>query len=140
MFAIGGRVFTGLKQVSFSRGSFIPDCGVRLNSMRLLALSFRRTATSKKPTDEEEKNEPIKFSTSKASYKTWKVDQSMGSKYGQPLFKVLTVSLLSLSLILWCVLREETVIDGKLETRLYEHVPGLLSDQQIKEVDSKRSN
>ncbi|KAG7506258.1 hypothetical protein JOB18_000480 [Solea senegalensis] len=138
MFAIGGRVFTGLTQVSFSRGSFIPDCGVRLNSVRLLALSFRRAATSKQPTDEEEKNEPVKFSTSKAG--TWKVDQSMGSKYGQPLFKVLTVSLLSLSFISWCVLREKTAIDGKLETQLYEHVPGLLSDQQTKEVNSKRSN
>uniref|UniRef100_A0A8C7HFU4 Uncharacterized protein n=1 Tax=Oncorhynchus kisutch TaxID=8019 RepID=A0A8C7HFU4_ONCKI len=71
-----------------------------------------RPLPSKKPADEddEEFSQPIKFSSSKASHKTWNVDQSLGSKYQRPWWKVLPISLLGVSFLLWCALRGETFI------------------------------
>ncbi|XP_070783636.1 ubiquinol-cytochrome c reductase complex assembly factor 4 isoform X2 [Enoplosus armatus] len=125
-----GRVFTGLTRVAFSRGIFIRNTTstVRLNSVRPLALSSQRLAA---PTDDKEvNNEPIKFSTSKASHRTWKVDRSMGSQFERPWWKVLPISLFCTSFLLWCALRNETAVDTHLEKELYEHLPGLLSDQE----------
>ena len=113
--------------------------------MRSIALSSQRPARSKTPTDDDEevKNEPIKFSTSKASHRTWKVDRSMGSQYERPWWKVLPISLVLTGFLLWCVLREETDIDAQLEKQLYEHLPGLLSDEEEEEdeeqVDKSKS-
>ncbi|XP_071318655.1 ubiquinol-cytochrome c reductase complex assembly factor 4 isoform X2 [Trachinotus anak] len=134
MSATAGRVFTGLTRVSFSRGILIHTSTLRLNSVRSLALSSQRTARSKKPTDGEEvNNEPIKFSTSKASHKSWKVDRTMGGQFQRPMWKVLPISLFATGFLLWCILREEADIDTQLEKKLYEHLPGLLSEEEEEE-------
>ncbi|XP_045929343.1 protein CCSMST1 [Micropterus dolomieu] len=131
MSPVAGRVFTGLRRVASSRGIFIHDATSTvssLNSMRPLALSSQRSAKS---TDDSEEvnNEPIKFSTSKASHRTWKVERSLGSQFERPWWKVLPISLLASGFLLWCALRNETDIDAKLNKGLYEHLPGLLSDE-----------
>ncbi|KAM9554724.1 ubiquinol-cytochrome c reductase complex assembly factor 4 [Guaruba guarouba] len=58
---------------------------------------------------------PILFSTSKASPRVWSVSQSMGSDHERPWVKVLPLSLLCTGLLLWCVFREPTEIDERLE-------------------------
>ncbi|XP_030255280.1 ubiquinol-cytochrome c reductase complex assembly factor 4 isoform X2 [Sparus aurata] len=129
MSTTAGRVFTGLTRSALSRGIFNHHgtSTVRLNSVRSLAVSLQRTAKS--ADDEEEvKSEPIKFSTSKASHKSWRVEGSMGSQYQRPWWKVLPVSLFGMIFLLWCALRKESDIDSKLEENLYERLPGLLSD------------
>ncbi|XP_054036438.1 ubiquinol-cytochrome-c reductase complex assembly factor 4 [Dryobates pubescens] len=55
------------------------------------------------------------FSVSKASPQVWRVSQSMGSDHGKSWTKVLPLSLLSTGLLLWCVFREETEVDNRLE-------------------------
>ncbi|XP_010290799.1 PREDICTED: protein CCSMST1, partial [Phaethon lepturus] len=57
----------------------------------------------------------IPFSASKASPRVWSVSRSMGSDHERPWGKVLPVSLLGAGLLLWCVLREKTEIDERLE-------------------------
>ncbi|XP_049418965.1 protein CCSMST1 isoform X1 [Epinephelus fuscoguttatus] len=136
-----GRVFSGLTRVAFSRGTFVynvsPTVG-RLNGVRSLALSSQRSAKSKDG-DEEVNNEPIKFSTSKASHRTWKVDRAMGKQFEQPWWKVLPISLIFSGFILWCALRSQTDIDSQLEKQLYEHLPSLLLEEQEEEVRNKSS-
>ncbi|XP_022599219.1 protein CCSMST1 isoform X2 [Seriola dumerili] len=134
MSTTAGRVFSGLTRLS--RGISIHNSNVRLNSVRSLALSSRRPARSQRPTDEVN-NEPIKFSTSKASHRTWKVDHSMGSQFERPWWKVLPVSLVAIGFLLWCVLREETDIDSELQKQLYEHLPGLLSEETEEQAQNK---
>ncbi|XP_023267000.1 protein CCSMST1 isoform X2 [Seriola lalandi dorsalis] len=137
MSTTAGRVFSGLTRLS--RGISIHNSNVRLNSVRSLALSSQRPASSKRPTDEEVNNEPIKFSTSKASHRTWKVDNSMGSQFERPWWKVLPVSLVAIGFLLWCVMREETDIDSELQKQLYEHLPGLLSEETEEEAQNKET-
>uniref|UniRef100_A0A4W5KFP2 Uncharacterized protein n=1 Tax=Hucho hucho TaxID=62062 RepID=A0A4W5KFP2_9TELE len=96
---------------------------LRFNHARTLSLTSQRLAKSKTD-DGEELSHPIKFTTSKASHKTWNVDQSLGSKYQRPWWKVLPISLFGVSFLLWCALRGETDIDEQLEKNLYEHLPG----------------
>lgn len=93
---------------------------------------------SKPPTDEETvKEEPINFSTSKASHRTWKVKDSMGSQYERPWWAVAPVMLLGSALLLWCFLREETDVDAQLNKQLYERLPGLFSDEEEEQVGKK---
>ncbi|KAM6898972.1 ubiquinol-cytochrome c reductase complex assembly factor 4 [Lycodopsis pacificus] len=130
-----GRVFAGLMRASFSRGIFVrnaPPTAGRVNSVRHLARSSQTYAKSKDG-DEEVNNEPLKFSTSKASHRTWKVDRSMGSQFARPWWKVLPVSLFLIGFLLWCALRRETDIDLMLKKELYERLPGLLSDEEEEE-------
>lgn len=87
-------------------------------------------------------SQPIKFSTSKASQKNWSVRRSLGSNYQRPLWKVLPVSVIGMGFLLWCFFRGQSGIDEKLEKNLYEHLPGLLSDEEEEEeekVESKSS-
>lgn len=81
--------------------------------------------------------EPIKFSTSKASHRTWKVDRSLGSQFRRPWWKVFPISVVAIGFLLWCALRGETDIDTQLEKDLYEHLPGLLSDEEEQQVENK---
>ncbi|KAK9530546.1 hypothetical protein VZT92_012042 [Zoarces viviparus] len=133
-----GRVFAGLMRASFSRGIFVrnapPTAGV--DSVRHLARSSQTYAESKDGGDEVN-NKPLKFSTSKASHRTWKVDRSMGSQFERPWWKVLPVSLFLIGFLLWCALRGETDIDVQLKKHLYERLPGLLSDEVEEEEDDK---
>ncbi|XP_010000880.1 PREDICTED: protein CCSMST1 [Chaetura pelagica] len=57
----------------------------------------------------------IPFSGSKASPRVWSVGRSMGSDHERPWAKVLPLSLLCVGLLLWCVLREKTELDERLE-------------------------
>ncbi|XP_059682497.1 ubiquinol-cytochrome-c reductase complex assembly factor 4 [Gavia stellata] len=57
----------------------------------------------------------IPFSASKASPRVWSVSRSMGSDHERPWGTVLPLSLLCTGLLLWCVFREKTEIDERLE-------------------------
>ncbi|XP_072337330.1 ubiquinol-cytochrome c reductase complex assembly factor 4 isoform X1 [Scyliorhinus torazame] len=65
----------------------------------------------------------IKFSTSKASYRVWTVDKSLGSNYQKPWWKVLPLSLAGIAFLIWCFLRKETEIDSTLDQTLLDHLP-----------------
>lgn len=93
-------------------------CVLRVTSIRLLTLSSRPSAKS--TDDSTVKDEPIKFSTSKASHKIWKVDSSLGSQFERPWWKVLPVSLFCIGIILWCALRGETEVDRNLHKNIFE--------------------
>ncbi|XP_078135584.1 ubiquinol-cytochrome c reductase complex assembly factor 4 isoform X2 [Sander vitreus] len=142
MSTTAGRVFTNLTRVAFRRGILIHKANVtptvRLNGVRFLTLSSQRLAESRDG-DKAVNNEPIKFSTSKASHRTWKVDRSMGSQFQRPWWKVLPISLIFTSFLVWCALRGETNIDVQLERELYEQLPGLLSDEQPEQAQNKSS-
>lgn len=103
--------------------------------MRSLAQSSQRSAESTDD-DKEVNNEPIKFSTSKASHRTWKVDRSLGSQYERPWWKVLPISLIATAFLLWCILRKETDIDVQLEKDLYQQLPGLLDTEEEQDKSS----
>uniref|UniRef100_A0A8C0V685 Uncharacterized protein n=1 Tax=Cyanistes caeruleus TaxID=156563 RepID=A0A8C0V685_CYACU len=60
----------------------------------------------------------IHFFSSKASPRLWSVSRSMGSNHNRPLVKVLPLSVLGTGLLLWCVFREKTEIDKRLEAVL----------------------
>ncbi|XP_015230630.1 PREDICTED: protein CCSMST1 [Cyprinodon variegatus] len=122
-----GRVVSGLSRRILSSGPLMKNAPATVGA-RFLALSSQARS---KPSEEDEvvKSEPIKFSTSKASHRTWKVDRSMGSQYERPWWKVVPISLGLTAFLLWCALREETDVDAQLEKRLYEHLPSLVSDE-----------
>uniref|UniRef100_A0A8C6UJG8 Uncharacterized protein n=1 Tax=Neogobius melanostomus TaxID=47308 RepID=A0A8C6UJG8_9GOBI len=82
-------------------------------------------AVSKKP--DEQTSEPIKFSTSKASHRTWKVDRSMGSQFERPWQKVLPISLIFTAFLIWCALRGSD--DEHLDKPLHESLPSLRPDE-----------
>ncbi|KAL6095187.1 uqcc4 [Pungitius sinensis] len=125
-----GRVFAGLMRASLGRAVLVHRTAPisRVNCERLLSLSSQTSAESKDG-DKEANNEPMKFSTSKASHRTWKVERSMGSQYERPWWKVLPISLVLGGFLLWCALRTQTDIDAELEKHLFERLPGLLSDE-----------
>ncbi|MBN3306389.1 CSMT1 protein, partial [Amia calva] len=78
---------------------------------------------------------PIPFSTSKASHKTWTVDRSFGSEYQRPWWKVLPISAICITFLLWCIFRKESDIDAQLDRKLYEHLPELLPESERNEPD-----
>uniref|UniRef100_UPI003AB0913C ubiquinol-cytochrome c reductase complex assembly factor 4 n=1 Tax=Centroberyx gerrardi TaxID=166262 RepID=UPI003AB0913C len=136
------RVFGSLSRFALNRGILIHGTtSLRLNQVRSVSLTIQRSTRSSKPEEDEEVNsEPIKFSTSKASHRTWRVDRSMGSQFERPWWKVLPISLFGISFLLWCALRGETDIDAQLEKQLYEHLPGLLSDEEEEEQVQNKSS
>ncbi|KAM7370946.1 hypothetical protein PAMP_010454 [Pampus punctatissimus] len=138
MYVTSGRLFTGLTRAAVSRGIFLNDVTTtaRLNSVRSLTLSCQKPATSERRSHTEEvNNEPITFSTSKASHRMWKVKRSMGSQFKRRGRNVLPISLLGTIFLLWCVLRGETDTDGRLEKMLDHHLPGLFSDEDEEEEE-----
>ncbi|XP_047666785.1 protein CCSMST1 isoform X2 [Tachysurus fulvidraco] len=100
-------------------------------------LSTKPLQTPGSSDGEEVPTQPVKFSTSKASHKTWKVERSMGSRLQRPWWQVLPLSILTVGFLLWCVFRKESDIDRTLEKRLYEHLPGLLSNIDETEDDEE---
>ncbi|XP_029933818.1 ubiquinol-cytochrome c reductase complex assembly factor 4 [Myripristis murdjan] len=135
-----GRVLVSLARFSLNRGVSAHHATTtpRLNHARSLAVASQRWARSKEE-DEEVNSEPIKFTTSKASHRSWRVDRSMGSQFQRPLRKVLPISLLGIGFLLWCAFRGETDIDAQLEKHLYENFPGLLSDEEPEQTTNKPS-
>nr|XP_009665619.1 PREDICTED: protein CCSMST1 [Struthio camelus australis] len=76
---------------------------------------------------------PVPFSASRASPRVWSVSRSMGSDHERPWGKVLPLSLLCAGLLLWCVFRDKTEIDERLEA--------VFSDQIVDPVDvTQKSN
>ncbi|XP_019749343.1 ubiquinol-cytochrome c reductase complex assembly factor 4 isoform X2 [Hippocampus comes] len=128
------HVFTVLKSRTFSRGTsmLIRHTNASM-SVRPLTVSHHLLAKPNKPEQdlqEETATEPIRFSTSKASHRTWKVERSMGSQHQRPWWKVVPLSVIAVAFLLWCALREESDIDERLDKELYQHLPGLLSNQE----------
>lgn len=82
--------------------------------------------------------QPIKFSTSKASHRTWKVESSMGSRFQRPWWQVLSLSVFTFGFLLWCVFRQESDIDRALEKQLFEHFPGLLTNMEEEREELKK--
>ncbi|XP_062381568.1 ubiquinol-cytochrome-c reductase complex assembly factor 4 [Sardina pilchardus] len=108
-------------------------------SARALSVSHKLCAKSKKPPEDEfdePPSEPIKFSTSKGSHRTWSVDRSLGSKHQRPWWRVVPISVVGVVFLLWCGFRAESDVDEALEKQLYEHLPSLLSDEE--ESDKSR--
>lgn len=101
----------------------------RLSNARALTLTPETRSKEEKTTDEVDHG-PIKFSTSKASHKTWKVARMMGGEYQRPWWKVLPISLVGGSLLLWCVFRKETEVDAILQKELHDHLPELLDEEE----------
>nr|XP_021326074.1 protein CCSMST1 isoform X2 [Danio rerio] len=108
----------------------------------MLSITSALHAKSRKPPEHEDEvvDKPIKFSTSPASHRTWNVDRSMGSNFQRPWWKVLPISLLGVGILLWCVFRKETEVDQTLEKNLYDHISGLLSEEEEEEVKNKPSS
>lgn len=132
-----GRVFSGVRRAGLFLRS-VSAAGRNLKHARSLAVTSQMSARSKTDEDEHEQpEEPIKFTTSKASHRTWRVDRSMGSQYERPWWKVLPISLVFTGFIVWCVFRKETDVDSQLEKQLYDHIPGLLSEEQEAQVQNK---
>ncbi|XP_037611329.1 protein CCSMST1 isoform X2 [Sebastes umbrosus] len=138
MSTIAGRVFTGLTRAAFSRTVYKVTPTLGLNSVRPLALSSQTSAESKDSQNEVD-NTPIKFSTSKGSHRTWKVERSMGSQFQRPLRKVIPIILIFTSFMLWVAFRSETDFDKQLEKELYERFPALLPDEEEEEAQNKSS-
>uniref|UniRef100_A0A3P8VX52 Ubiquinol-cytochrome c reductase complex assembly factor 4 n=1 Tax=Cynoglossus semilaevis TaxID=244447 RepID=A0A3P8VX52_CYNSE len=136
MFTAVRRTFFGATRECPSRKILIQNSTLRLNHLKSLALSSSSAARSKRATNDEENNEPIKFSTSKASHRNWKVDRSIGTHYKRPLWKVVPLSLLFVVTLLWCAFRRETDTDAQLMTPLHEHFPTLTKEV---EQDNKSS-
>ncbi|XP_029311392.1 LOW QUALITY PROTEIN: ubiquinol-cytochrome c reductase complex assembly factor 4 [Cottoperca gobio] len=132
MSTTAGRLFSSLTRAAFSRGKSVhnatPTVG-RFKSVQSLALSSQKS-TESKDGDTDVNNGPIKFSTSLASHRTWKVERAMGSNFTRPWRKVLPFMVVFSSIILWCALRSETDIDVKLDKHLLEYLPNLLPDEE----------
>ncbi|XP_067100607.1 protein CCSMST1-like [Osmerus mordax] len=131
-----GYVVSRLAQYSLCRATRIDaiSTSLRLNHSRTLTLTSQKSAKTKNPAaddDDDDKvdSQPIKFSTSKGSHKTWNVDKSLGSRYERPWWRVIPISIGCIAFLLWCVLRGETDIDEQLERHLNEHMPGLIPEE-----------
>ncbi|XP_077595791.1 ubiquinol-cytochrome c reductase complex assembly factor 4 [Stigmatopora nigra] len=128
------QVFTSLTRKTISSGisTFIRHTNATMG-VRHLSLNHRLLAKPKEPVQEKVNDGPIRFSTSKASHRTWNVERSLGSQYQRPWWKVLPVSVVGVGFLLWCAFREETDIDAQLEKELYQHLPGLRPDEANEE-------
>merc|ERR1711872_334388 len=94
-----------------------------------LSASVRKYA-SKKDAEAEESNEPIKFSTSRAA--KWSAEDFYrpAKKDETPWIQAPIVSLsIAVFLIYFCVFREESGVDKKLDQSLYDHIEGLEEKQ-----------
>ncbi|KAG9276189.1 protein CCSMST1 [Astyanax mexicanus] len=134
------RTFTKITGFSTRPGSSALQC-IRPCTVRALSVTSHCSAKSKGSSGSNENNEvnsePIKFSTSKGSHRTWRVERSMGSTHQRPWWKVLPFSIMCVSFVLWCFLRKESDVDKALEKQLYEHLPGLLTTMGIEEEDDE---
>ncbi|XP_034106355.1 uncharacterized protein LOC117569334 [Drosophila albomicans] len=99
--------------------SLLPISGVRNYAQKLPGSSI-------KSQDEEPiSNEPIKFFGSQAA--TWRASESRSGGGDEALWYqpyVISASL-AIFLVYFCILREESDIDLRLEGNLYDHVSGL---------------
>ncbi|TSL82515.1 Protein ccsmst1 [Bagarius yarrelli] len=135
MSAAGRGAFTNLLRCSLNPGQC--SRGI-LRSLSLTSHFNAKPSGSPGSSDgEESPPQPIKFSTSKASHRTWRVERSMGSRFQRPWWQVLPLSVLTVGFLLWCVFRQESDVDRSLEKQLFEHLPGLLSNIEESDVEEE---
>ncbi|MCJ8728371.1 hypothetical protein PDJAM_G00003800 [Pangasius djambal] len=139
--SIAGRcVFSNLLRYSLSSGQSKPVI-LRPCTSRSLSLTSQLCAKPRQSPGsrdgEESLSQPIKFSTSKASHRTWKVERSMGSRFQRPWWQVLPFSIFTIGFLLWCICRQESDIDRILEKQLFEHLPRLLTDIEEEETEER---
>ncbi|KAK3551537.1 hypothetical protein QTP70_017342 [Hemibagrus guttatus] len=144
MSGVGRCVLSNLLRCSLSPGqcktTILRSCTARSLSLTS-QLSTESRPTPGSSDGEENISEPIKFSTSKASHRTWKVERSMGSRFQRPWWRVLPLSVLTIGFLLWCIFREESNIDRTLEKQLFEHLPGLLTNiEETEEEEETKVN
>ncbi|XP_051488529.1 protein CCSMST1 [Apus apus] len=98
----------------------------RARARRCLRLLGPRRGLARRgpPGSDPEDGGALPFSGSKASPRVWSVGRSMGSDHERPWAKVLPLSLLCAGLLLWCVLREKTEVDERLEAAFSGPVAG----------------
>lgn len=61
----------------------------------------------------------------------------MGGEYQRPWWKVLPISLVGVSLLLWCIFRKETSVDAILQKELYDYLPELLDEVEEEKAEEK---
>ncbi|KAJ8245774.1 hypothetical protein GJAV_G00260170 [Gymnothorax javanicus] len=145
---LGRNLFAVLKHSNSSfhgalfRGNGVRQIQTKLGKTRSLCLSSRRDRKSQTPEDDrdEDTENPIEFSTSKASHRVWRVDTSLGRSHERPWWKVLPLSLFGVCFLLWCIFRKESGIDRQLEKELDEYFPGIFSEEEDPEDHETRPN
>lgn len=102
------------------------------NTPNLTILRSLASATKVEPT-EEERNRPIKFSTSEAAgLSPRSARQGSFDYYETPWYqRFVVIGSTAIFMIYFFILREENDIDRKLERSLFESVPGLEETQMI---------
>ncbi|XP_061081378.1 ubiquinol-cytochrome c reductase complex assembly factor 4 [Conger conger] len=146
MLGLGQKLSSVLKHSSVSlRGALFHGKGTekKLGAARSLCVSLQRYRKLQNPRDDDddddvEINQPLKFSTSKASHRVWSVDRSFGNTKERPWWRVLPLSVFCACFLLWCVFRKESQIDKQLEKELDEHIPGILSGEDDTKEDETR--
>ncbi|XP_060106730.1 pseudouridylate synthase TRUB2, mitochondrial isoform X2 [Heteronotia binoei] len=93
-----------------------------------------RRYRSPKESEESDSSRPLCFSKSPANPRNWTVARSMGSDHQQPQWKVVLVCLSTITILLWCILREETEIDRIIEAAL----EGKLQESEPQDSASKQ--
>ncbi|XP_063077647.1 ubiquinol-cytochrome-c reductase complex assembly factor 4 [Engraulis encrasicolus] len=139
MSTTGQRLFCLLARYQTCRGIFINgNHTMSSHPVPARTLSASQSLLAKKPVvdDDEETNQPIKFTTSKASHRSWSVDRSLGSTYQRPWWRVLPFSVVGVGFVVWCFWRSETEVDQILEKELYDHIPGLLANEEEEEEEA----
>ncbi|XP_047233246.1 protein CCSMST1 [Girardinichthys multiradiatus] len=126
-----GRALSGFTRRILSSGVLIKHASSTVGARSLALTSWVSSRSNPPKEDKVVNSEPIKFSTSKASHRTWKVDRSMGSQHQRPWWKVLPISLTFTAFLLWCAMRKETDVDAKLSKRL----PSLVSDEDSEQAE-----
>ncbi|KAL7886794.1 hypothetical protein AOLI_G00045150 [Acnodon oligacanthus] len=135
------RILIDITRFSGSRGTSglwsLRPCTVQALSVT----SHFCTKSLKSPggNEEDELSKPIKFSTSRGSHRTWKVERSMGSTHQRPWWRVLPFSILGVSFLLWSFFRKESDIDRALEKQLFEYLPGLLTFMEEEEEKEEQN-
>ncbi|XP_076826520.1 ubiquinol-cytochrome c reductase complex assembly factor 4 [Brachyhypopomus gauderio] len=129
MSSIGRRIFSNVTRCSARSGGFGP---VIILPYPVRVLSITSNSKSKRSTGgEEQQSQPLKFSTSKASHRTWKVERSMGSTHQRSWKKVLPLSFICISFLLWCTFRKASEVDQALGN--VEHLPLFLTKPETEQ-------
>ncbi|XP_004706193.1 protein CCSMST1 [Echinops telfairi] len=81
--------------------------------------------------EEDDRNEPIQFSSSNANPSRWTVAHSLGKMQQRPWWKVLPLSFFLLALVVWCYLRQESSTDEWLREVLGEEAEPSLDHEEL---------
>ncbi|XP_046824338.1 uncharacterized protein LOC124426563 [Vespa crabro] len=117
-------MLTQFVKVSFQNQSKKVFSSRQTNLYNILLSSNRKASSKEKIVDDECSNEPIKYSTSKAS--TWLASQIRQRQFERHPYEsnVITISII-IFMIYFFILREENDIDLSLNKSLSELVPNI---------------